>query len=102
VRETLGWEMLDAGASRAFAVADHQVAHVYVADPGDLRAVAALVFGILLPLLLAEQLRGTREFGPLATVVVLSAALLGLLFGELLERALFFKASSAPKMPGAF
>lgn len=29
-REPLGWETLDAGASSAFAVADHQVAHVYV------------------------------------------------------------------------
>ncbi len=28
--EPLGWETLDAGASRAFAVADHQIAHVYV------------------------------------------------------------------------
>ena len=27
VQETLGWELLDAGASRAFAVSDHQVAH---------------------------------------------------------------------------
>ncbi len=30
VRHELGREMLDAGASEAFAVADHQVAHVYV------------------------------------------------------------------------
>jgi len=30
VREELGLEKLDAGASEAFAVADHQVAHVYV------------------------------------------------------------------------
>lgn len=29
-REPLGWETLDCGASKAFAVADHQVAHVYV------------------------------------------------------------------------
>jgi predicted AlkP superfamily pyrophosphatase or phosphodiesterase len=36
VQETLGWELLDAGASRAFAVADHQIAHVYVRDPADL------------------------------------------------------------------
>jgi len=34
-------ETLDAGASRAFAVADHQVAHVYVRDPAaDLATVA--------------------------------------------------------------
>jgi len=32
VRTELGRELLDAGASRAFAVADHQVAHVYVRD----------------------------------------------------------------------
>jgi predicted AlkP superfamily pyrophosphatase or phosphodiesterase len=42
VRDTLGWEMLDAGASRAFAVADHQVAHVYVRDPGDRERALAL------------------------------------------------------------
>jgi predicted AlkP superfamily pyrophosphatase or phosphodiesterase len=32
VREELGRELLDAGESKAFAVADHQVAHVYVND----------------------------------------------------------------------
>ena len=42
VRDTLGWEMLDAGASRAFGVADHQVAHVYVRDPADHARVADL------------------------------------------------------------
>ncbi len=34
VREEDGLELLDAGASEAFVVADHQVAHVYVKDPG--------------------------------------------------------------------
>jgi predicted AlkP superfamily pyrophosphatase or phosphodiesterase len=43
VRETLGWEMLDPGGSRAFAVADHQVAHVYVRDPADLSRVKDLL-----------------------------------------------------------
>ena len=33
VREELGLELLDCGASRAFAVADHQIAHVYLNDP---------------------------------------------------------------------
>ena len=33
VRDELGLELLDPGASRAFAVADHQVAHVYINDP---------------------------------------------------------------------
>jgi predicted AlkP superfamily pyrophosphatase or phosphodiesterase len=42
VREELGYEQLDAGASRAFAVADHQIAHVYVKSPSDLPAVAVL------------------------------------------------------------
>jgi predicted AlkP superfamily pyrophosphatase or phosphodiesterase len=43
VRETLDWEMLDPGASRAFAVADHQVAHVYVGDAADLPRVRRLL-----------------------------------------------------------
>ena len=34
-----GMEYLDPWTSRAFAVADHQIAHVYVADPADLAAV---------------------------------------------------------------
>jgi predicted AlkP superfamily pyrophosphatase or phosphodiesterase len=32
VRDELGLELLDCGASRAFAVADHQVAHIYLND----------------------------------------------------------------------
>jgi predicted AlkP superfamily pyrophosphatase or phosphodiesterase len=32
IKEELGLELLDCGASRAFAIADHQVAHVYVND----------------------------------------------------------------------
>jgi predicted AlkP superfamily pyrophosphatase or phosphodiesterase len=43
VRETLGWELLDPGASRAFAVADHQVAHIYLRDPADLSRVRQIV-----------------------------------------------------------
>jgi predicted AlkP superfamily pyrophosphatase or phosphodiesterase len=35
VREEMGHEVLDPGASAAFAVADHQVAHVYVNGPPD-------------------------------------------------------------------
>jgi len=44
-----GMEYLDPWASRAFAVADHQIAHVYVADPADLprtRAVLAELPGV--------------------------------------------------------
>jgi predicted AlkP superfamily pyrophosphatase or phosphodiesterase len=43
VREALGWEMLDPGASRAFAVADHQAAHVYVANPRDIDTTRRLL-----------------------------------------------------------
>lgn len=32
IRKERGLELLDAGASRAFAVADHQIAHVYLKD----------------------------------------------------------------------
>jgi predicted AlkP superfamily pyrophosphatase or phosphodiesterase len=42
-REELGLELLDAGASNAFAVADHQVAHVYVKDPAARGRVRALL-----------------------------------------------------------
>ncbi len=43
VREEGGGELLDPGASRAFAVADHQVAHVYVKDEADVNRVGALL-----------------------------------------------------------
>jgi predicted AlkP superfamily pyrophosphatase or phosphodiesterase len=42
-REALGWETLDCGASRAFAVADHQVAHVYIQRPEDVKGVKLLL-----------------------------------------------------------
>ncbi|MBI5761382.1 MAG: alkaline phosphatase family protein [Planctomycetales bacterium] len=61
-REALGWETLDCGASRAFAVADHQVAHVYVQRPEDVATVAELLRrtdGIELVLDRQQQ----REFG---------------------------------------
>jgi predicted AlkP superfamily pyrophosphatase or phosphodiesterase len=41
VKEELGREVLDAGASRVFAVADHQVAHVYLNDRSLGKAVRA-------------------------------------------------------------
>ncbi len=43
VRDERGTELLDAGMSRAFAVADHQVAHVYVPNPADIPQVRALL-----------------------------------------------------------
>jgi predicted AlkP superfamily pyrophosphatase or phosphodiesterase len=43
VRDEQGLDVLDAGASAAFAVADHQVAHVYVNDGSKLSQVRELV-----------------------------------------------------------
>ena len=43
VRQELGRELLDAGASIAFAVADHQLAHVYVNDPAYIHKVRTLL-----------------------------------------------------------
>ena len=43
VREELGRELLDPGASQAFAVADHQIAHVYVKQPQRIREVHELL-----------------------------------------------------------
>ena len=43
VRDELGTEALDAGASAAFAVADHQVAHVYVRDRARIAEVKRLL-----------------------------------------------------------
>jgi predicted AlkP superfamily pyrophosphatase or phosphodiesterase len=43
VREEDGGELLDPTTSKAFAVADHQIAHVYVADPQSQPKVRALL-----------------------------------------------------------
>jgi predicted AlkP superfamily pyrophosphatase or phosphodiesterase len=43
VRVEQGLDVLDAGASAAFAVADHQIAHVYVNDPAKLGRVRDLI-----------------------------------------------------------
>lgn len=46
VRVEDGAELLDPPASRAFAVADHQIAHVYVAQPEDIEPVRRLLAGV--------------------------------------------------------
>jgi len=43
VRDEMGHELLDAGASTAFAVSDHQTAHVYVNDPDRAAEVRSLL-----------------------------------------------------------
>ncbi|WP_242927960.1 alkaline phosphatase family protein [Pontibacter vulgaris] len=51
VREERGTELLDPGVSTAFAVADHQVAHIYVNDKSKMAEVKRLV----------EQVPGVEE-----------------------------------------
>jgi predicted AlkP superfamily pyrophosphatase or phosphodiesterase len=46
VKDELGHEMLDAGASEAFAVSDHQLAHVYVRRPERIPEVQRLLAGL--------------------------------------------------------
>ncbi len=43
VKDELGLETLDAGTSKAFAVVDHQLAHVYVNDRSELAKVKSLL-----------------------------------------------------------
>jgi predicted AlkP superfamily pyrophosphatase or phosphodiesterase len=46
VREELGLEILDPGASAAFAIADHQIAHVYINDKSKADLVRRVVENI--------------------------------------------------------
>jgi predicted AlkP superfamily pyrophosphatase or phosphodiesterase len=46
VREELGRDVFDAGASQAFAVADHQIAHIYVNSTERIDEVRKLVAGL--------------------------------------------------------
>ena len=60
IRVERGLELLDAGASRAFAVADHQVAHIYINDPAvtsKVRAIVEKISGVELVLDREEQER---------------------------------------------
>lgn len=43
IREERGLELLDPGASKAFVVADHQIAHVYINDPSVRDEVVSLL-----------------------------------------------------------
>ena len=46
VRDERGREQLDAGASDAFALSDHQIAHVYVNEPGALARTREVLEGL--------------------------------------------------------
>jgi len=62
VREERGRELLDPGASAAFAVSDHQLAHVYVKDRARIHEVKALLERLPgVERVLAEE--GKREYG---------------------------------------
>jgi predicted AlkP superfamily pyrophosphatase or phosphodiesterase len=57
IKEELGLELLDCGASKVFAVADHQVAHIYLNDrslEGHVRKLLAKTPGV-------EQIFGAPE-----------------------------------------
>jgi predicted AlkP superfamily pyrophosphatase or phosphodiesterase len=59
VKNELGREMIDCGASRAFAVADHQIAHIYLNDPSlekDVRAALEAEPGVERVLDRAQQI----------------------------------------------
>jgi len=89
--------------------------HVYERKLGELKRTALLlrgalmkkfaarlgigvVGGVLLPVLLRASM---SELSSVGVVVFLSASFCLLMLSEVLERMLFFKALSAPKMPGA-
>ena len=60
IRVERGLELLDAGASRAFAVADHQIAHIYINDPtqaSKVREIVEKIPGVELVLNRDEQRR---------------------------------------------
>ena len=48
-KDELGREMLDCGASKVFAVADHQIAHIYINDPSLYKRVRSVVGEFLGP-----------------------------------------------------
>ena len=62
VRLELGREMLDAGASPAFALADHQIAHVYLQHGASVAEVKTLLEGLEGVEQVLDQ-AGKRAFG---------------------------------------
>jgi predicted AlkP superfamily pyrophosphatase or phosphodiesterase len=62
IKPEVGHEMLDAGASEAFAVADHQIAHVYVKNPARIPEVRALLEAVEGVEMVLDK-EGKREHG---------------------------------------
>ena len=77
VREENGAELLDFKASRAWALVDHQLGHVFVADTGDVE-LAAAVFrgrpGIAEVLVGDEKRKYGLDHGRSGEIVLVSAA----------------------------
>ena len=77
VRDEVGLDAFDAGASDAFAVADHQIAHVHVRDPrriDDVRRLLAAVPGIERVLDRQEQASIGLDHARSGELVAISAA----------------------------
>ena len=75
IRETKFGELLDFGASRAFAVADHQIAHIYINDP-KAKSQLKKLFSELPGVDLVLDEKGKEKFGinhPRAGDIVLTA-----------------------------
>ncbi|HMI03585.1 MAG TPA: alkaline phosphatase family protein [Pedobacter sp.] len=62
IRVERGLELLDAGASKAFVVADHQVAHVYINDPSVKEQVKSILEKTAGIALILDQ-EGKKKYG---------------------------------------
>lgn len=77
IRMERGLELLDAGASNAFAVADHQVAHIYIDNPALVSQVKSAVEklpGVELVLDKAQQQQHHINHGRSGDLVVMADA----------------------------
>lgn len=75
IRVERGLELLDAGASRAFAVADHQIAHIYINDPtveGKVRNIVEKIPGVELVLDRVGQARYGLHHGRAGELVLMA------------------------------
>ena len=71
VKDELGLELLDCGASRAFAIADHQIAHIYINDPailGEVRAAVEAVEGVERVFFGSDFVTVTKAVKPVVTL----------------------------------
>ncbi|KAL7747319.1 hypothetical protein RI367_007373 [Sorochytrium milnesiophthora] len=70
VRSENGGETLDCGASKAFAIPDHQVAHVYVNHGGDIAHVQKLLQSVPgVQHVLSQQQLDSQHYAPLRAAV---------------------------------